>query len=156
MYSFLALIVWILVPNIGSGRFILPYLPALSITATVVIHSLKSKMLILIAILISLFSITYRFAANLKYLQPKEVLLAKYLNFNFGDYYDFNHFFKSDDRVLPLDINNLYYLNAYVALPGESSDYILQRNVPMPPLYQNWKLVSQNAITNTRVYERPD
>src|SRR3989344_755223 len=110
LYSLFSLIIWILTPNTGGGRFILPYLPALSIVAATVVA--KNKVLTLFIILYSLFSITYRFAANLKYFQSKEQLLAKELNFDFGDYYDFDHFFKPTDRVLPIGINNLYYLNA--------------------------------------------
>lgn len=154
LYSLLSLIAWILTPNTGGGRFILPYLPALSVLTAYVAS--KSKILTLFIILYSLFSITYRFGANLKYLQPKEQLLAKELNFDFGDYYDFDHFFKPTDRILPIGINNLYYLNAYISLPGEKFDYILLRANQLPSQYQNWKLLFRNDITNTEIYERPD
>lgn len=155
LYSLLSLIIWSITPNTGGGRFILPYLPALSILAASVIHHLKSKILILVAILYSLFSISYRFTANLKYLQPKDQLLKQKLGFNFGDYYDFDHFFTHSDRVLPLGINNLYYLDSYIALPHEKFDYILLRDMPLPFQYQNWKLVLRNDITNTEIYAQP-
>jgi len=151
LYSLFSLIIWILTPNTGGGRFILPYLPALSIVAATVVA--KNKVLTLFIILYSLFSITYRFAANLKYFQSKEQLLAKELNFDFGDYYDFDHFFKPTDRVLPIGINNLYYLNAKIVF--NNPDYILLRNSQLPPQYQNWNLVLQNQITNSKIYQSP-
>ncbi|MBI2008048.1 hypothetical protein HYS82_00100 [Candidatus Amesbacteria bacterium] len=151
LYSLFSLTIWVITPNTGGGRFILPYLPALSIVTAAIIS--KRQLLTLFVILYSLFVISYRFAANLKYLQPKEQLLAQRLNFNFGDYYDFDHFFKSSDRVLPIGINNLYYLNAKIVF--NNSDYILLRDTQLSDQFQNWKLILQNAITNTRVYERP-
>lgn len=153
LYSLLSIVVWIFTPNSGGGRFILPYLPALSVLSSSVIYHLRSKILVSLVIILSLFSITYRFAANIKYLQPKEVLLSQKLNFNFGDYYDFDHHFQPSDRVLPLGINNLYYLNANIALAGDPFDYILVRG-QLPRNYTAWKLISQNAITKTQVYER--
>ena len=152
LYSLLSLIVWTLTPNTGGGRFILPYLPALSIVTAAVIS--KHKLLTLFVIPYSLFVISYRFAANLKYLQPKEQILAKHLNFNFGDYYDFDHFFKINDRVLSIGVNNLYYLNANIVF--NNPDYILLRDSQLIDEYKNWKLVLRNAITKTLVYERPD
>ncbi|TSC86344.1 MAG: Dolichyl-phosphate-mannose-protein mannosyltransferase protein [Microgenomates group bacterium Gr01-1014_16] len=153
IYSILAIMIWVITPNTGGGRFILPYLPALSIVAVATIKN--HKFLVLLVILYSLFSISYRFAANLKFLQPKETLLAQKLNFNFGDYYDFDHFFKPSDRVLPIGINNLYYLNAHIAMPNENFDYILHRDNPLPPNYQNWKQVLQNQLTKTSIYQNP-
>lgn len=70
LYSFLTIVAWILTPNMGGGRFILPYLPALSITSASVITHLKSKILIYIVIISSIFSITYRSFANFKYFRP--------------------------------------------------------------------------------------
>ena len=153
LYSLLSLIIWILTPNTGGGRFILPYLPALSIVAASIAS--KHKALIVFCILYSVFSISYRFAANLKYLQPKEKLLASKLAFDFGDYYDFDHFFKDTDKVLPIGINNLFYLNAYIATPSGNLDYLLVRG-QLPTEYKEWKLVSQNDITKTGIYERPN
>ena len=149
LYSLLSLILWIPTPNTGGGRFILPYLPALSIVAASLAS--KRKILIFFSIFYSLFSISYRAAANLKYLQPKEQLLSSNLAFDFGDYYDFDHFFKDSDKVLPIGINNLFYLNAYIATPWENFDYLLVRG-QLPAEYQNWKLVLQNDITDTQIY----
>jgi len=156
LYSLFSLIVWVLTPNTGGGRFILPYLPALSIVSAYVIYnsqSLIKKILITVTVTVTVTSIIYRFAANLKYLQPKEQLLRKELAFNFGDYYDFDHFFKPSDRVLPIGINNLYYLNAKIVF--NNPDYILLRNSQLPPQYQNWNLVLQNQITNSKIYQSP-
>ena len=152
LYSLLSLVVWQLTPNSGGGRFILPYLPALSIIAAQVAS--KFKVLTLFIILYSLFTISYRFTANLKYLQPQEQLLKQKLAFNFGDYYDFDHFFQPSDRVLPIGINNLYYLNSYVAFPDEKFEYILVHG-SLPREFKDWKLVSQNAITKTQIYAPP-
>ena len=152
VYSLLSLILWILTPNTGGGRFILPYLPALSVVSASVVS--KTNILTLFIILYSLFSVSYRFAANLKYLQLKEEILKQELAFDFGDYYDFDHFFKPSHKVLPIGINNLYYIDARIALPNEQFDYILVRG-NLPPEYQNWKLVSTNGITKSAIYERP-
>ena len=112
IYSVLAIIVWYFTPRTVGGRFILPYLPALSIVLAACLHeSLQAtkkysfvlgKFLIILIILVAIISIGYRFVANKKYLpvilgqETKEHFLSKNLNFSFGDFYDVDGYFKKN------------------------------------------------------------
>ncbi|MBI2587400.1 hypothetical protein HYW29_01140 [Candidatus Amesbacteria bacterium] len=55
LYSLFSLTIWVITPNTGGGRFILPYLPALSIVTAAIIS--KRQLLTLFVILYSLFVI---------------------------------------------------------------------------------------------------
>ncbi|MEK7504198.1 MAG: hypothetical protein AAB550_01725, partial [Patescibacteria group bacterium] len=83
IYCLLSFMVWFLTPHTGGGRFLLPYLPAWSVLAAILIR--KNKFFVTMAILLAVISIGYRGLANAKYLpylfgqQSKQDFLNKYL-----------------------------------------------------------------------------
>ena len=98
LYSFLATLIWYLSLEKQGGRFILPYLPVVSILAAYSIFKLKEAqiktVIIIVVVIVGLSSIAYRAAANEKFIpvilrkETKTQFLAKNLNFSFGDFYD--------------------------------------------------------------------
>jgi hypothetical protein len=167
-YVLLALLFWFIFPHTGGSRFFLPYIPALSVLSIIAICNtpdvIVKKALIVISLSLSLVSITYRLAANTRYLpvifgqQKKSDFLTKNLNFTFGDYYDIYGFFRPTDKVFPLGLNNLYYLNAQLILPPNSpnqSDYLLIRYTDSDYLVdKKWHLINENALTRTRLFSQ--
>ncbi len=171
VYSLIALIIWLITPKTGGGRFILPYLPAFSILAGAVIHYTNDKNLkkYLIGIVLFVFVVTigYRAVANVRYLpvvlgqESKSEFLTKNLNFNFGDFYDTNGWFaeniKPTDKVLLFGFHNLYYVDfpfiheSYVK-KGDKFNYIATQNAELPGRFSYWKLVHRNNLTNVSVY----
>ena len=172
-YSFLGLIIWFLTPKSDSGRFLLPYLPVMSIlTVNVVKLSLdlrKNLRPIFFGLIIffSIFSIGYRFAANVKYLpvifglESKNQFLTSNLNFSFGDFYDTDNYFKKNikkgDKVLLYGFHNLYYINfpfvdsSYVK-KGDMFNYIAIQQGGLPKRFKFWNIVYQNSKTHVTLY----
>ena len=118
--------------------------------------------------LVAIITIFYRGAANSRYLpyvlglETKNHFLVNNLNYEYGDFYDTDGFFKktikSSDRVLVFGIHNLYYLNfpfvdASYVKPCDSFNYILTRG-GLPARYKKWKLVYINNTTNAKLYKR--
>lgn len=170
LYSILAILVWLLTPNTGGGRFILPYLPAFSILSLaaikIVSHRIKITFLIFI-IFLSLFSISYRFVANLRYIpfilgkETKAHFLSNHLNFSFGDFYDTDGFFaktiKSRDKVLLYGFHNLYYVNfpfidSSFVKKGDIFNYIAVLGNNPPDRFKIWNLIYFNDKTNVKLY----
>ena len=93
VYCSLGFVVWFLTPHTGGGRFLLPYLPAWSVLAAIVIQVTSDKVtrsfLVGVAIVLAVISIGYRGIANAKYLpylvgiQTKQEFLDKYLYYRF-------------------------------------------------------------------------
>jgi len=175
-YSILSIIIWYFTPRTGGGRFILPYLPALSILCaflySYLIKNIKlkyiGKFLICLIIFVSLISIGYRFMANIKYLpiilgkESKDEFLEKHLNFSFGDFYDYDGYFKNNikptDKVLLYGFHNLYYINfpfvdSSWLKPSDVFNYIATQNTNLPMQYKNWKLVYENEKTMVKLYK---
>ncbi len=171
LYSFLAIIVFYLSPQTGGGRFVLPYLPAFSLIAVVVINKIRKVKLryVLISSIIffGLFSIVYRGAANLKYIpailgkESKSQFLSRYLNFSFGDFYDIDGYFekkiKMNDKVLLYGFHNLYYINfpfidSSFVKKGDLFNYIAVQKDSLPKRFKFWKLIYYNNKTNVKLY----
>ena len=173
IYLFLSLIIWFLTPKTDAGRFVLPYLPALSILSVGVLKiimekkKILGKILIGLIIFISLFSITYRFVANTKYfpvllgLETKSEFLSNHLNFSYGDFYDTDNYFKSylkpTDKVLLYGFHNLYYVDfpfvdSTFVKEGEKFNYIAIQNGSLPDRFKYWNLVYQNPKTHVKLY----
>lgn len=171
-YCVLSLAVWFLTPRSGGGRFILPYLPAFSVLTAITIISLKDKLiknlLVVISLSLSLVSISYRLAANLKYLpvilgrQSASEFLTSHLNFPVGNYYDTDGYLathlKPDSRIFVTGVNNLFYLNysfthqSYQSQPSPG-DFLLLR--PSQTSWQpppGWTLAHTNSQTLTQLY----
>ena len=171
LYSLLAIFIWYLTPQVGGGRFILPYLPTFSIISVVVIDKMKNlkiqKLFIGSIIFLSLFSILYRGAANSKYVpvilgkESKSHFLTNNLNFSFGDFYDTDGYFakkiKKDDTVLLYGFHNLYYVNfpfidsSYVK-KGDMFNYVAVQENNVPERFKMWNLIYYNNKTQVRLY----
>jgi len=171
LYSMAALLIWLITPKTGGGRFILPYLPAFSILAGAVVYYTSDKnlkrCLIGIAIFVFIITILYRGTANLRYLpvilgqESKDEFLTKNLNFNFGDFYDTDGWFAKnigkEDRVLLYGFHNLYYadfpfVHEDYAKKGESFNYIATQNAELPERFMYWKQIYKNELTGVTVY----
>jgi 4-amino-4-deoxy-L-arabinose transferase-like glycosyltransferase len=171
IYSFLALVVWYLVPRTGGGRFILPYLPALSILSVGLIVAVRNiklqKYLFVLVIIVCFITVFYRGIANSRYLpvilgiESKREFLTNNLNFGFGDFYDTDEFFrkniKSEDKVLLYGFHNLYYADfPYIhhtyAREGDKFNYIATQNSELPFRFSYWELIHSNKTTNVNVY----
>ena len=170
-YSLGALLVWYITPSSGGGRFILPYLPALSVVSILTIQKLSDKKLrkYLVALLIVslVISIGYRFLANSKFLnylsgqESKNEFLSKNLNFSFGDFYDTDGFFKDnikkDQTVLLFGFHNLYYadfrfIHSSFVKKGDRFSFVATQNTDLPDRFRYWNLIYTNPKTNVKVY----
>ena len=173
-YCGLSLVLWYFTPRTGGGRFILPYLPAMSLVCAAIYSELKNKKLINyligLVILVSLITIGYRGIANSKYLpvivgtQNRQTFLTNHLNFSFGDFYDTDSYFAQhitkSDRVLLIGFHNLYYVdfpfvhNTWVK-KGDKFTYIATQNTELPKKFNNWQLVYSNDKTLVQLYKAP-
>ena len=170
LYSFLAIIIWYMTPQTGGGRFILPYLPVLSLISLGTINIMKKNLqyiFIILIICLALFSIMYRLGANIKYLpvilgkETKSSFLSDHLNFSFGDFYDTDGYLaktiSNQDRVLLYGFHNLYYVNfpfidsTYVK-KGDMFNYIVDLGNNLPERFKIWNLVYFNPKTNLKLY----
>lgn len=172
VYCITALFIWYVTPQSGGGRFILPYLPSLSVLSLSILlyrYPLFVKnILIGLLVLISVISILYRGVANEKYLpiilgfESKDHFLTNHLNFSFGDFYDTDHFLtshiKASERVLLYGFHNLYYvdfpfIDSSWINKGDRFDYIAIQGGDIPPRrFKNWQLYYVNKKTNLSVY----
>lgn len=171
IYSLAAILVWYITPRTGGGRFILTYLPALSILAVYVINLMRNiylrKIFIILIVFVSLFSIIYRFGANLKYIpvifgiQSKSDFLSRNLNFSFGDFYDTDGYFKRNikegDKVLLYGFHNLYYVNfpfidSSWVKKGDEFNYVAVQNSRLPEKFLHWNQIYYNPITKVKLY----
>mgnify|MGYP001565572408 CR=1 FL=1 len=173
IYSLLSFIVWFITPQTGGGRFIMPYLPAFSIVVVASINFSKNTLikryLIALIILIAVSSIIYRGVANAKYLpvlfgkESKHEFLSKNLNFDFGDFYDTDNYFrdniKPSDKVLIYGTHNLYYVNfpftheSWLA-PDDKFNYVMTQNVDLPGRFSDWKQIYSNERTHVKLYSK--
>lgn len=106
-----AFIIWFFLPGTDFGRFALFPLALLSSRI-----SLRSRLAIALVIIQAVAGISGRAYANAKYLNPdRDDFLCRYLNFDFGDFYDCDGWFKGNiqpgDKVLIYNIHNLYYVD---------------------------------------------
>lgn len=171
VYSVLALIVWYVTPHLGGGRFILPYLPVISLLQLAILRSFEksmySKVIVASIIFLVVVSIGYRVFANAKYVpyvfgfQTKDDFLSKNLNFAFGDFYDTNGYFKkninSKDIVLIFGTHNLYYVDfSFIhetwVKKGDEFNYILVQNASLPPRFLFWKKIYENKTSHVILY----
>ncbi len=176
LYAALALGVWYITPRTGGGRFILPYLPVLSLCLVFVIEriwKIKSYkyLCIILIFFVSSISIVYRGVSTIKcipYLIGKETksqFLTKYLNFNFGDFYDtdgyFNKKITSQDVVLLYGFHNLYYVKfpfvdrSWVK-KGQKFNYIAVQDQEIPERFSYWQQVYYNPTTHVKLYKLGD
>lgn len=167
-YAIVSLFVFYLAPQTGGGRFIVAYLPALSVLAAVSIASLNKsmqKILLTTIILIAFISISYRFIANLRFIpvvlgyQTKNDFLMQNLNFSFGDFYDDEGIIKKivkNNRVMIVGIHNLYYVDFPFTIPewgGVGNEkYTLLYNPSAEEIIKRGKILYKNPITHVTLY----
>ncbi len=165
-----ALIFWYLTPRTGGSRFLLPYLPGLSLLLVWSLASAKQfwqKTLWLSVILTATVNLGYRALANAKYLpvllgrESRDEFLSLHLNSSLGDFYDPGSELKKiigrNDLVLVLGGHNLFYvdfpfIHFSFAQPGIFYSYLLTQNEELPEKYRPLKLVYQNPKTKVNLY----
>ncbi len=179
LYCGLSLIAWFITPHQGEGRLFLPFLPAFSLLTVFIINACSPLILkyslIILTLLLSLFSIIYRSAANFKYLpviigkQTRQEFLISHLNFSFGDYYDTGNYLAENipagKTLLIAGVNNLFYLPDNIHLVHISQitgplnfnlyDFLLVRypdSKLIPP--ENWKIVMTDLKNHTILYRK--
>ncbi len=170
-YSGLSLLIWYILPKIGGGRFVLPYLPAYSLLIGYMLFRIKDgfirRYVLSLIVFLAVISLFYRAAANAKYLpvllgkESKHEFLSNHLNFSFGDFYDTDNFFathiKSSDVVLLYGFHNLYYVNfPFIhdswAKKGDRFNYIAVQNGTIPKKFSSARLIHVNPVTHVKVY----
>jgi len=178
LYSCLSIIIWYFTPRTGGGRFILPYLPALSIVIAAAISTISENkriskyflnFMFLLIICTSLISTGYRFLANKKYIpaiigiQSKREFLSQNLNFAYGDFYDTDGYFSKKitqkDNVLLIGFHNLYYVNfpfidSSWVKKGKKFNYIATQKSDIPQNFKNWQLIYTNPKTFVKLYSQ--
>lgn len=176
-YSLFAIVIWYFTPRTGGGRFIVPYLSALSIiTVSAIGVLLKNKnklniklanFCIIIVIFVGIISIFYRGFTNTKYMpvivgqESKSDFLIKHLNFKFGDFYDTDSYFKKhiekNDTVLLYGFHNLYYvdfpfIDSSWVKKGDRFNYIAVQESTVPKRFSYWNLIYENPKTSVKLY----
>ena len=170
IYFFLSLVIWYFFPAKDS-RYMLPALASLSVVIAYFIKNIHDKVIRDLALVIIIFvgfsSILYRGVANVRYLsvvfgsETKEHFLTNNLNFNYGDFYDTDGYFKkhinSSDKVLLYGFHNLYYVifpfvdSSYVK-KGDEFNYIAVQAGVLPDRFKFWKLIYSNPKTHVKLY----
>jgi hypothetical protein len=171
IYIFAGFSIWFLIEQPRGGRFLLPYLPVLSIVSVYAIslvkHRVLKKYLILLLVLVSFISIGYRSIANVKFIpvilgqESRQQFLTKYLNFSFGDFYDTDNYFKNHltnkDTVLLFGFGKLYYvdfnfIDSSWVKNGDKFNYIAVKNGDVPIRFKNWEKIYYNNLTKVSLY----
>jgi len=175
VYCLFVLFIWWITPRTGGGRFLLPYLPALSVLTSLTIYSIQDKFikkyLLLISVFLALVTIGYRSAANYRYLpvifglQTGTHFLASHLNFASGDYIDASGYLKSvvsgRDQLLVMGINNMFYLEVpfvhadFWSFPDRPVYILLYKNQAVPETYSSYVEVRTDPLTGTRILHQP-
>jgi|SRR3989344_8005767 len=175
LFVLLSFVVWYFTPRTGGGRFILPYLPAFSVLAVLIMQLLeqnKQKMLyrffIGLVFFIAFITISYRSVTNIKYIpvllgqQSKTQFLSEHLDFSYGDFYDIDGYFpkniSSSNRVLLYGFHNLYYVDfpfiheSWIKRGDWFTNIAIQGSQTLPEQFTSLKLLYENKTTHVRVY----
>jgi len=168
-YVFLTALFWYFTPRTGGSRFVLPYLPALSLLIVGIVSSggkFFQKAIYIFGILIAVINIGYRALANKKYIpviaggQSWEEFLVRNLNFQNGDFFDQDEEIKKmakNDPVLIYGSHNLFYVDfpfvhSSYAGPNLPVSYILVQNKNLPKNIPLGKLIYNNRKTRVELY----
>jgi len=170
LYALLGYFFWWLTPP-SSARYLLPFIPALILVSlkTLTFYRKSVQQIALGAMVFAcLLNLGSRALATSKFLpvvlgqQSKVEFLSQNLNFDYGDFYDVDGFFKENikenDLVLIQGIHNLYYIDfPFVheswAQPGTKFTHLLIREGDLPEEYNQAKLIYENAKTKVKLYE---
>ncbi|HVZ58746.1 MAG TPA: glycosyltransferase family 39 protein [Patescibacteria group bacterium] len=167
-----SMIIWTLTPKTGGGRFLLAYLPVLSVASGIILSSLKGntqiqRISIVVVFICLVIAALYRGVASLKYFpvvlgfESRQHFLATHLNFEFGDFYDINQEIKNTvkpgTKTLLYGFHNLYYMDipfidsSYVR-PGDKFSYILTQHTSLPKRFSYWQPIYTNPTTGITLY----
>jgi hypothetical protein len=157
-----------------SNRYLLPYLPGLTLVTLSVFNEkwakekLIEKILLGIILFSAILNLGSRILATRKFLpfllgkETKAEFLAKHLNFAYGDFYDIDGWFaqniKKEDLVLVYGIHNLYYLDfPFIheswAKKGTYFTHILVgEGKDLPEKFGKRLLIYQNPKSKVKVY----
>lgn len=172
-YSAVALFFWYITPQVGGGRFILPFLPVFSLVSIFPLAFYQKQKLVfplasLMIVILAVVSIGYRGLANWKYMpvilqqESTSAFLTRNLHFSFGDFYDTDGYFKTHikptDTVLLYGFHNLYYVDfpfvdSSWASRGVSFNYIAVQNEALPKRFRYWNVVYMNPVTHVTLYK---
>ncbi len=169
IYCLSSLGLWYVLPHVGGGRFILPFLPAFSLLIGEILCVGKEirKLGIVVICVITIISIGYRAKANLKFVpylmgkESKTEFLTNHLNFLYGDFVDSDGFFKTgikkNDMVLLYGFHNLYYVDfPYIdsswVKKGDVFNYIAVQDGLLPKRFRYWNMIYKNDITHVKLY----
>ncbi len=168
LYAFLGLLAWFYTPQLGGGRYLLPYLPALAVSAAVVFSLEKDKLLkftfVSATIIIALVNCLYRIGANARlipYLLGKQTgtaYLCQNLDFKTGVFADCDGWFAKNirpgDLVYIAGVHNLFYINFPFVhetwYRGEDFNYILTQNENLEQIKDNGQGIIVKKIENEK------
>jgi len=172
-YFLFGYILWFLTPP-SSARYLLPFIPALIfVCMRVLASSTKAiqKIAISAIILACVLNLGSRAIATQKFLpvvlgkQTKHEFLSQRLNFDYGDFYDVDGFFKENikenDLVLIYNIHNLYYVDfpfvheSWVK-PGTYFTHVLVKEMDLPVRFGELELLYENKKTKVKLYRYGD
>lgn len=167
-YLLLAMVFWYFTPRTGGSRFILPYLPVMSLFLVAVVEKENrwKNYLFKLAIFIAVINLSVRTVANYKYLpvvlgrQTREDFLTNNLKFNNGDFFDIDREIKKrvkDEKVLIYGSHNLFYtdfpfVHESFAQKSQYYKYLLAQDYDLPDKYKNLKLIYQNQKTRVNLF----
>lgn len=170
LYALLSLILWIVTPRTGTSRFLLPYLPVISLAVVLPLKYVKDQFFLKVSYSFIVFamviSIVYRGGANAKFLpyilriETKEHFLMRNLNFSYGDFYDEKEAIKNiagERKVLTVGLHNLYYvdfpfIDVSYAGKGDIFSFVLIQNAQLPSRFKGSKMVYENKKTHVKLY----
>lgn len=172
IYALFSFLVWMITPQTGGGRYLLPYLPILSVLVGFIVKYLENKtiknLIIIIGFVVALTTVGYRTLASTKYFdlilgkQSQEEYLKNNLNFSFGDFYDTTGYFSKTlndgDKVLVYGLHNLWYADfsfiheSYVRT-GDEFNYILApTDMVLPERFKLWREVFTDHNVGVTLY----
>ena len=167
LYTLLSYLLWYATSQSGLTRFLTVLLPSLSLITAFAVReynkNIQVAFLVLVFIL-SLVTIMYRLAANVRYLpvelgiETKQEFLLKNLNFQYGDFYDVNSEIKNivgNDTVLIQGIHNLYYADFRFTLRewSRSYKYVLAKNHELVEGFTKDHIIYENKLTGVTLYK---
>lgn len=174
LYVGINLVITYFLVSSGETRYLLPYLPILSLLTGITIIKIPNKLVKKICfglgIGIAVTTIGYRAIASSTYIpvvfgmESRDQYLTKTLDYSFGDFYDTDGYFAQtltkDDTVLVYGIHNLYYANfpfihESYAKSGDEFNYILApTDMILPSRFYAWKITYSNPVTNVTLYSQ--
>ncbi|MDZ7587428.1 MAG: hypothetical protein U0946_06760, partial [Patescibacteria group bacterium] len=150
--TLLSFFLWSLFPGTDFGRFALFPLALMALSAL-----RPHRLVYYLIILQALVGISGRAWANAKYLNQKD-FLCRNLNFDFGDFYDCDGWFKQNikptDKVLIYNIHNLYYVDFpydHESWQNPATPYTHILVGDNGPEF-NLPLIYQNSLTRVKLY----